>query len=406
METIFDVLIVGAGASGLACALTCARAGKKTLVLEKQPLPARKVLASGNGRCNFTNRRVAPEFYHADNDLIKTTLAQFSAQDCLDFFTSLGVLYQEEENGRFFPRCGKSSAIAAPLKLACEESGVQFIYNCEVLKIKKTDKIFTAHTSTGQRFEARKVVLACGSRAYPQLGGSDSGYALAQRLGHTVTQPRPALSGVCVKQSAVQRLAGVRAQVRVTAATTPHAQAEGEIIFTDYGINGPAILNLSGAISRALDKGEVALTINFLPDLDNPRRFFEQRLAQFSRRTPKDFLSGLLHETIANLLIDFAGLRKNKPLCDQPSAAFERMVNTLLAWPFNVTALRPWNEAMAATGGVKTREINYNTFESLCTADLFITGELLDVDGQSGGFNLHFAWASGIIAARSIIKEN
>ena len=406
METIFDAVIVGAGASGLACALTCARGGLKTLLIEKQPMPARKILASGNGRCNFTNRYVSPDFYHADPRLIQNTLDQFSFQDCLDFFSALGVLFTEEENGRFFPQTGKSSAIATPLQLACQEANVQFLYNCEVTKIKKIGALFSVYTSSQNMIKAHHVVLACGSCAYPQLGASDSGYVLAKSLGHSITLPRPALSGLRIKETAIQRLSGVRAQVRVTAATTPPVQAEGELIFTNYGVNGPAVLNISSTLSRNLDKGPVALNINFLPDLKNPQDFFTRRKQQFAHRTPKDFLSGLVHETIANLLIDFVGMRKNKPINEQPPHAFERMVNTLLAWPLTALSLRPWNEAMVATGGVKTREINYNTFESLCCPHLFITGELLDVDGQSGGFNLHFAWASGICAARSIIKEN
>lgn len=408
METgqIFDAVIVGAGASGLACALTCARGGLKTLVVEKQPAPARKVLASGNGRCNFTNRFAAPRFYHADEALLRTAFEKFSPQDCLDFFAALGVLYNEEENGRFFPLSGKSSAVAVPLQLACEEAGVQFLLGEEVTKIKKTGDFFTLKTPSHSALKARNAVLACGSCAYPQLGGSDSGYTLAQSLGHTITPPRPALSGISLTETAFRRLLGVRAQVRLCLKNEPQTAAQGEIIFTNYGINGPAALNLSGALSRQSETGNIPLEINFLPDLKNPNDFFEARLARFSQRTPKDFLSGMVHESVANLLIDFVGLRKNKPLGTQPQNARERMLNTLLAWPATAVSLRPWNEAMAATGGVKTREINYNTFESLCCKRLFITGELLDVDGQSGGFNLHFAWASGVCAARGILEEN
>ena len=406
MEQIFDVIIVGAGASGLTCALTCARGGLKTLVVEKQPSPARKILASGNGRCNFTNRFAAPEFYHAPAPLIQKAFAQFSPQDCLDFFAALGVLFREEENGRFFPLSGKSTAIAAPLQLACAEAGVEFLLGQEVTKIKKTGNVFTLCTPAHPALKARRAVLACGSCAYPQLGGSDRGYTLAQSLGHTLVPPAPALAGISLRETAFQRLTGVRAQVRLTLKNDPQVCTQGEIIFTNYGINGPAALNLSGTLSRALAQGHIPLEINFLPDLHDPQSFFEARWAQFAARTPKDFLSGMVHESVANLLIDFIGLRKNKPLNTQPSSARERLLQTLLAWPVTAVSLRPWNEAMVATGGVKTREINYNTFESLCCEGLFITGELLDVDGRSGGFNLHFAWASGVCAARRILEEN
>ena len=406
METVFDVTVIGAGASGLVCALTCARGGKKVILLEKEPLPARKILASGNGRCNFTNRFVNPTAYHGEERLIKSALTQFPFEACLRFFDELGVLYTEEANGRFFPATGKATAIADVLKIAAQQAGVEFLTGTEAAKIKKSGEVFSVQTVDGQTIRARRLVLACGSCAYPQLSGTDSGYKLAKSLGHSLIYPRPALAGLCLKETALQRLTGVRAQVRVTARTAPAAAAEGEVIFTNYGINGPAALNVSAAVSRALDNGPVTLELNFFPQLENAREFFKARFEKFGQRTPKDYLSGALHESIANLLIDFAGLRKNKTLASQPPAARERMVNTLLAWPVTATALRPWNEAMVAAGGVNTREINYNTFESLCCPHLFITGELLDVDGKSGGFNLHFAWASGYCAAQHIVKEN
>ena len=272
-----------------------------------------------------------------------------------------------------------------------------------VTKIKH-GKTFNITTQAGQIFQARRVVLACGSCAYPQLGANSSGYELARALGHTLISPRPTLSGLVLKEN-FSRLSGIRAQVKLTAHTTPATHTYGEIIFTGYGINGPAALNASGAISRALSNGNVPIQLNFLPEISDAENFFKARLAHFSNRRPKDFFAGVLHESIANLLIDFKGLRKNKPMQEQFPNVVKSTFDTVVAWPATVTSLRPWSEVMAATGGVNTREINYNTFESLSCPGLYITGELLDVDGQSGGFNLHFAWASGFTAAQHLIKE-
>ncbi len=402
-NTIQDVIIIGAGASGLICARECARGGLRTLVLEKEQTPGRKILVSGNGRCNLTNARVAPAFYHGDSKLLTQALAQFSYADCRTYFEDMGVLLVEEEQGRLFPQTGKSTAVLEPLKLAVLESGAEILTGQQVLRIKH-GKTFIVTTKTGQTFQARRVVLACGSCAYPQVGATASGYELARSLGHTIRPPLPTLSGLVLKEN-LTRLIGIRAQVRLTANTVPPVQTEGEIIFTSYGINGPAALNASGTISRALEKGNVPLLLNFLPDIKNAAEFLAQRFNRFSNRRPKDFFAGLLHESIANLLIDFKGLRKNKSLQEQSPAAVKSAFETLTRWPVTVTALRPWNEAMAATGGVNTHEINYNTFKSLCCPGLYITGELLDIDGQSGGFNLHFAWASGFAAANSLTKE-
>ncbi len=398
----YDVAIIGAGASGLLCALECARGGVRTLLLEKDALPARKILVSGNGRCNLTNRHVSPACYHADPQLIESALKHFSFEDCKNYFENLGVLLTEQEQGRIFPATGKATAVADALKAALKEAGAELICGQEVTHIKRTKNEFVLSTKQGQTVHARKLVLACGSCAYPQVTGTNAGYELAQSLGHSIIPPLPVLSGLCLKETALTRLSGIKCQVATNTRTMPTAQATGELIFTNYGINGPAALNISQAVSRTLKNGPVKVEINFLPQLENPQAFLETRLQKFAARKPKDFFAGLIHESLANLLIDFTGLRKQIPVREQPMA---RALQTLTAWPVTVTALRPWKEAMAAAGGVKTREINYNTFESLLCPGLFITGELLDVDGKSGGLNLHFAWASGFTAAQAIIKE-
>ena len=403
---IYDVAIVGAGASGLVCALECARAKKSVLVLEKDAQPGRKILASGNGRCNITNRFAAPDYYHAPQELIQAAFKNFPFEKALSYFEQLGIPLREEENGRIFPATGKSTSVLEPLKLAIQEAGAVLLTGQEVNRIQKKNH-FTLHTAQGETFLSRRVVLACGSCAYPQLTGTQSGYQLAKNLGHHIIPPTPALCALNLKEKAVARLQGIRLQAAVTARQGQEiiSQSQGEVLFTNYGISGPAVINVSADVCQALTHGPVQLDLNLFANTPHFNNLMKTRRETWGHRRAKDFFAGLLHENIANLLIDFAGIRKNIPVQDWTPGTWQNVVNTLQKWTFNVLSARPWAEAMAARGGVNTREINYNTFESVKCPGLFITGELLDVDGRSGGFNLHFAWSSGFTAARKLSED-
>ncbi len=399
---IYDVAIVGAGASGLMCALQAARRGLRVVLIESGAQVGRKVLASGNGRCNMTNAFVSAQDYEGTPALARSILERFSFDTCLHFFHELGVLTRQENQGRVFPLSGKSTAVVEPLRLACEEAQVEFRLNTEITHIRKTSH-FLLTSATGASIAARNCVLACGSCAYPQLGGTKAGYLLAASLGHHLIEPRPTLCALHVKEKSVARLQGIRLQGKLS--LPQGGQSEGEILFAAYGLSGPAALNISSQVGQLLSKGPVTLTVDLLPEIADKKKFLVERIKIFGARKPKAFLAGLLHENIINLLIDFTGLHKNMPVSSWTENTLQTVARNLAAWPFTVTSLRPWQEAMVAAGGVKCVEINYNTLESLCCPGLYIIGELLDVNGRSGGFNLHFAWGCGYVAAQAIAEE-
>lgn len=398
----YEVIIVGAGASGMMCALNCARAGLKTLVLEKEILPGRKILVSGNGRCNFTNINAAPGKYYGDKTFVKSVLEVLPPKACLKFFDGLGLLYREEEGGRYFPLTGKAASVNDCFSAALSAAGAEIKYKTEVLSLSKKGAGFELKCSDGASYCAYYAVLACGGAAYPQVSGTMKGYDLARSLGHLVKSPRPALSAVDFKETAAARLAGLKLYCSVSLSCAPEDKEEGEVTFGSKGAAGNNILSLSRR-AKAGDK----LIIDFMPQFSAPalKELFLKRAAMYPGFKIKELFTGILPSTFANLLIDYAGLRKNTLLLEIKDNIFDRIVSTVKSWPFTVAGLRSFKEASCSAGGVDTSEICLGTCASKKVKGLYITGELLDIDGRCGGYNLQFAWASGYAAAKAIEVE-
>jgi hypothetical protein len=400
-----DLLVIGGGASGLFAAVHAARRGLKTVVLESGPAVGRKILASGNGRCNLTNVNAAPDRYCGDRAFVAEVLRGFSGRDAISFFKSLGVMMVEEEGGRIFPRTDKSSAVLTPLSLAAAQAGVEILTGSKVRHIAKNNGGYSVATENGNSHGAKNILLACGSPAAPGLGGSASGFELAKSLGHVITPYAPALVPLCIKEKGAARLAGTRARARLRGlkGETEICASRGEILFTPYGLSGPAALNISGPCALVLRDGRAFCELDLFPELaeDEFALFFKARLEALGGRPWKHFLSGMLPENTANLLMDMAGIDKNAVAREAGRNSMQTFTRLCRAWRLEIASTRPIAEAMTVAGGVNTGQVNAATMESRNSKGLYFAGEILEPAGESGGFNLQFAWASGFIAGNS-----
>ncbi len=397
-----DILIIGAGASALACAAELApkakEQNKKIILLEAQKVCARKILISGNGRCNFTNAAAAPSKYYGDKKFITEILKQFPPTACLKFFDKIGLKYISE-NGRYFPIAGKASAVKECFLNWLENYGVKILENQTATEIKRQSNLWEIKTQDTV-YTTKFLVLACGSKAYPQAGGTELGYTLARQAGHKINMPRPALFGFdLMEKKALIRIAGIKMQADVWLEKYPQSKQTDEILFTTRGVNGNNILTLSRQV-----QGGDKIFIDFLPQFTTKdlHKYLTERASSYPNLKTKALLSGILPDSLINLLIDFAHLRKNNKLIELNPSNFAKIEETLKAWPFTVAGIRPFEEAYSAAGGVLTSEIEAKTLRSKCAENLFIIGELLDIDAYCGGFSLHFAFATGALAAKSI----
>lgn len=405
------VAVVGGGASGLAASVAAARGGAQVTLLERGHSLGRKIVASGGGRCNLSNARILPENYHgAKPAFIKEALSRFKTER---FFSELGLLTMTEADGRIFPRCGKSQAVLDVLKAELERLGVEVRLGTEAAGIERAGPGFKLRTnkvpwkkdeapSAGEELACDRIILACGGAGYPQLGGGEGGYALARALGHCVTPLSPALVPLLVKDASIKRLHGLRleAGLRVLSGLKELSRSRGEVLFTDYGLSGPATLDVSREAVQALALGPVQGSLDLFPEFtpQGLRALVAGRWSAGFRRPLKDFFLGIFPGQLSAALIDSLGWDASRPLDSLGGGAVEKLTVRLQDWRCEVSGARGWNEAMATAGGVSVDEVDPRTFASRKTHGLYLTGEMLDVDGDSGGFNLHFAWASGLAA--------
>lgn len=402
------VAVVGGGAAGMIAAIAARRKGAEVTILERGPRIGKKILATGNGRCNFTNIYTAIEHYYGSNPkFVASSLGQFSVEKTLDFFERLGIAPRIEDQGKVYPRSEQASSILDVLLYELKELGVQICGDSCVIKISKEEKLFSIALVNGTRFNFERIIISCGGKAKPSTGSDGSGYELAQMLGHTVTEVFPALVQLKLEGQYFKQLEGVK--FVGTAQLLGHnkivTQDQGDILFANYGVSGPPILQLSRKAGELLHKGQEPVLKIILIDHMKEEELQQVMIKRFNdgpHKTVQFSLVGLINKRLISVVLKEAGITDlNRPVSTITRQERQRIVSILTDWRFKIKGTKSWPSAQVTAGGISTEEINPATMESRLVSGLYFAGEIIDIDGQCGGFNLQWAWSSGFVAGQN-----
>ena len=394
-----QIVIIGGGASGMAAAISAARhTDRHVTLLERQPRPGRKLLATGNGRCNLTNTLARPERYHgADPDFAAPVLAAWPPERVLEFFSALGLRTVTEYGGRVFPCSDHAGSVLDVLRLGLERPNITLLTEHPAERIARSGGGFTVRAG-GEEFFADRLILACGGCAGSKLGGVMDGYTLAASLGHSRTALYPALTPLRTAPDYPRALKGVRvdALLRLKRGERTLAERRGDVLFTDTGLSGTAVFELSRYAA-----GEQDLTAELcLFDDPEPALFADLQARQ--RRWPaleaNRILTGAVQSRLGQMLCKYAGISGGAAAETLTDAQLRALARAMRSFCLPVTGQSGFEAAQVTAGGLRTAEFDPETLQSRIVPGLYACGELLDVDGDCGGFNLQWAWASGLRA--------
>ncbi len=409
----WDCVIIGGGAVGLAAACHLGRAAaqqkttKTVLVLEKAPRVGKKLLATGNGTCNITNMTATAKNYHGAPTLAQIMLAAFSPVQAVEFFASIGVDCVVRPDGKVYPRSAQAAAVLDALRLEMAAYGVETRCDCVVSEITPQKGGFMLSLPNGETLLARQVLVCVGGAAAPSLGGSAEGYRLLTDLGCQKTPLFPSIVQLRTATEFVRAVKGIRvdAAVSLWLDNKRVAADEGEVLFTDYGLSGPAVMNISRPAGdwERRKKGALTARLNLLPDWDAGTLLTNIRQrSRLKGRTLEDLLTGLLHKRVGQTVLRVAGvLPLTRPADTLTQEECARVAQVIQAWELPVTGTQGFGGAQVTAGGIDPKDFDDELMHRRHVG-LFAAGEVLDVDGDCGGYNLQFAWSSAYVAAKAM----
>ena len=398
------VAVIGGGASGMTAALTAAeKSGNRVILFERQQRVGRKLLATGNGRCNLSNTKLTLSNYHGlDPGFAQHALSLFPPEKALGFFGKLGLLTVVEDSGRVYPLSDSANSVVDILRFACTATGVEMITSCPVKEIKKEGKSFII-SAEDKEYRADNVIVACGGLAGGKLGGVSDGYELLRALGHSRTALAPALVQVNTETEYPRALKGVRAdaELSIDSGGKRLAISRGELQFTEKGISGPVTFEISRVVSILGGKPAKA-HIDFLADHSEAdvRAMLTAKAERYGDLASDELFTGIVHNRLGKMLLKYSGIRSQKSMAELSAEEVAAAAGAAKDFCLNITGTEGFDSAQVTAGGMRTDEFCPETLESRIIPGLFACGEVLDIDGDCGGYNLQWAWASGRLAGR------
>jgi len=411
MKNKYDFIVIGGGAAGIMAAIQAARDGKEVLLLEKLPKIGAKLKATGGGRCNLTNRVPKGEFMEAfgrDGRFMRDALEAFDSSDLVKFFAGIGVDTNSLDGFRVFPTSRSSATVVEALQGELLRVGVDIKCNQKVEEILQKDGEIRGVKTANGSFFAKNIALCSGGAGYPSLGSEGDGYEMAKELGHTIKPLYPAMLPLKTKESWVAKCTAdtlPKVQIKVDMKKHKKLKATGDLIFTKNGIRGPVVLDFAREITPLIERyGEVGVVLNVLKDMDEDKIYNYLREYSFKEAqiSTLDIVSTLLPKSLANELILSVGTDPDKRYKDIKGEQRQKLIKTLHCIPLTIVGDDGFDKAMITRGGVSLKEIDPKTMQSRLVGGLYFCGEVVDIDGPCGGYNLQWSFSSGYLCAKSI----
>ncbi|MCL2799495.1 MAG: NAD(P)/FAD-dependent oxidoreductase [Endomicrobia bacterium] len=411
MSEIFEVLVIGAGPSGMIAAITAGDRGLKTVVLEKKSRPGIKLSITGKGRCNLTNSADINEFVKSfrNGKFLYASFKTFFNDELISFFENLGVPCKLERGGRYFPQSDKAQDIVDALSKRLKKIS-KIITGVSVKSVlKRKDGLFEVH-SDGGSFVSKNVIIACGGLSYPSTGSTGDGYKISESFGHTVKELSAALVPIVLENPYLKELNGLKlknVEVSVLSPQKISAKEFGEAEFTIFGADGPAVLTLSSLVGEEIKKTDLFLSINFKPALSAQQLNLRllREIDKFGQYPVKDMLKELLPVQAVKPFINYCGINITKKCSQISRIEREKIAASLFDFRFKIKGVKDIKEAIVTRGGVCTDEIEQKTMQSKLVKGLYFCGEIIDIDAPTGGFNLQAAFSTGYLAGKSVKTE-